>query len=206
MNAVLQLVIETFQRPRDIAAEITARHDDRATLWSGAFLVIILVGIVQFAVRHFTPDPVATPETEELLRVMDAIFATPFLTILIMGSALIMSVFAIYLGGRMIGGTGHFPQTLAIMSWLQFVNAVTGSITVVLLALSPQLHGIASVFHLIISFAIFYVTLHFIDVLHGFNSLWTAFGTMVISFVGLAIGLVLILVMIGGAAVQTGAI
>lgn len=206
MNGILHLVVETFVNPRQVAAGFTAERFDRATLWTGAFLAIVMVGIVQYAMQHVTPSPDPTPETEAMIQLINSMFATPFLTTLIMGSTLIVSVFAIYLGGRMIGGTGYFPETLVIMSWLQFVNALTGCIVVIMLALSPQLAGVATLLNFIISFGIFYATLHFIDVLHGFNSLWAAFGTMVISFIGLAVGLALILVIIGGAAAQTGAI
>ena len=206
MNAILQLVLATFMQPREIAAGMIAERFDRTLLWSGAALVIVLVGMVQFAVQNLTPVPETTPETEALAAMISKIFATPFLTTLIVGCGLIMSVFAIFLGGRMIGGTGDFFGTLAAMSWLQMVNAVTGCLVVVILAISPQLFEVASILSMVFNVMVFYATLHFIDVLHGFNSLWAAFGTMVISFIGLAIGLALILVLIGGAAAQTGAI
>lgn len=206
MNALLQLIVETFVHPREIAQSIISERFDRVTLWTGAFLVVLLVGILQFITWQVTPRPPTTPETEAMMQTFESLFATPFLITFIMGSIFLMSVFAVYLGGRMIGGTGDFPETLVVMSWLQFVNAATGSIVVVLLLISPQLGGVASLFSIMIKIGMIYATLHFIDVLHGYNSLWAAFGTLVISTIGLLVGLALILVLIGGTAAQTGAI
>lgn len=206
MNAILQLVVETFVHPRQIAESIVQQRFGRDVIWTGALLAMVLVGVVQFAVLHLTPQPAATPETEAFVGLFNAMFSTPFMTILIVGSGLIMSVVAVCFGGRMIGGTGDFQDSLALMAWLQFVNALTGSIIVVMLVISPQFISVASILNLVFNAGIFYATLHFIDVLHGFKSLWAAFGTIVISFIGLAVGLALILVFIGGAAVQTGAV
>lgn len=202
MQTILQLIVQTFFHPREIAAGLTAERYDRTTLWTGVFLVCILSGVTQYLVVLATPMPEPTPQS---LFVM-SMFSTPFLTTLLLGCALIVTIFAVYFTGRMLGGTGHFPETLVLMTWLQFVQVAISMVQIVLLSLSAQFLGIATLFKLVAAGGVLYATLHFIDVLHGYNSLWASFGTLVISTLGLAIGAAIIFAMIGGAAVQAGAI
>lgn len=196
MSAIAQLLLQTFVHPRELAMGMVAERYERHILWTGAFLVIVLSGIVQYGLVYVTPE-------NELTKLL---FTTPLVTTVMVGCGIIVLVFAIYFGGQMMGGTGHFPETLLLMVWLQFAQVVVGAIQIVIIAISPALVGVAALVGLMGGAGIFYATLQFIDVLHGFKSLWAAFGTLVISFLGLAVGLVIILAVIGGAAVQTGAV
>jgi len=196
MQALLQLIIETVLHPRETAMGMTAERYDRTSLWTGAFLVIVLSGMLQYGLVSVMPE-------DDMLSLM---FPTPFMTTLMMGCGLIVMIFAVYFGGQMMGGKGHFPETLVLMVWLQVLQVAIAVVKLVLLSMSADLVGVAALFNLVAGAAVFYATLHFVDVLHGFNSLWAAFGTLVISVLGLAVGLALILAIIGGAAVQTGAI
>lgn len=208
MSALTQLTIQTFVHPREVAQSLVAERFNLATVILAVAFVVVITGVVQFGVFVFSPEspqPV-DPMVEHFNEVFGYLLSTPFLATIVSGCLMIVAAYCVYLGGQMIGGKGQLLDVFALMTWINFVQAIIGAVQIGVVLLSPMLVGVATLIGFMAAIALFRSTLHFIDVLHGFDSLWAAFGTLLISGVGLAIGLAIIIAMIGSAAVQTGAI
>ncbi|SEW07329.1 Yip1 domain-containing protein [Cognatiyoonia koreensis] len=193
LNALIQLIFQSFTNPRDIAQALTSWQFSRNALWSAFAIVAIISGILNFAMGGFVgEDPLAA-----------AMLQTPMLATMIVAVTNIVMVFCLHFVGQMLGGKGEFSDTLLVVIWLQVVGIPVQLLQLLMLIAAPGLYTAVVLAGGII---VFYVTLHFIDVLHRYNSLWAAFGTVVISGLGVAIGFAMIIAVIGGAAVQSGAI
>lgn len=208
MNPLTQLIFDTVVNPREVAQSLIAERFNQATVWTSVLFVVIVTGIVQFGLVSFAPpapEP-ADPTAQQLGVMISYLLSTPFLATIVTGCVMIVAAFSVYLGGQMLGGTGQLLDVFALMTWINFVQAIVGLLQVVVLMVSPSLAGLASLLGFAAAAALFRSTLHFIDVVHSYDSLWAAFGTLVISFLGLCVGGAFIMALIGGAAIQTGAI
>lgn len=188
MNAdirlLFDLILRTFVDPRGVAQQLTSRRYDRGTLWSMCLLVIVLsVLFIALGSALFPSVPQAGIPV-----------VTPMSLGVILGSVLIILVFCIYFTGRALGGTGHFQETLLLMIWHQAVSIALQALQIIVMFIAPVLGGMVSVIGL--GFMIF-ILLHFINVLHGFDSLAKALATLLVALLGMAIGLSIILTLIG---------
>ena len=181
---VYNMMLRSFSEPREVAEELTSRRLDRGTLWSIMALVVVVSALV------VTVSSLVSPPTPELAPLM----GTPFLAALVIGASQVVLVFVLYFTGRMMGGTGHFPETIMLIAWHQGMTVFLQIITLAISIVSPLFGGLISLFG---AFYLFYVLLQFIDVLHGFKSLAKAFGTFAFGVVGIGLGLAVMLSLIG---------
>lgn len=184
IRLLFDLILRTFVDPRGVAQQLTSRRYDRGTLWSMCLLVIVLsVLFIALGSALFPSVPQAGIP-----------IVTPMSLGVILGSVLIILVFCIYFTGRAMGGTGHFPETLLLMIWHQAVSIALQALQILTMFVAPVLGGMVSVIGL--GFMIF-ILLHFINVLHGFDNLAKALATLLVALLGMAIGLSIILTLIG---------
>ncbi len=191
ISALFSLIVRSFTHPREVAEQLTSRRYDRVTLWSMMALVIVLTAIIFSASAAISPPPAE----------MSSFMFTPLVSAILVGSFLVMLVFMLYFTGRMMGGTGHFPETIVIVVWNQAITIAYQVVQIVLFIFSPLLGSIATLVGFVF---LFYIMLQFIDVLHGFQSLLKAFGAFVFAVVGIAFGLAVILSFIGASAATLG--
>lgn len=188
MNAdfsnLLQLMIRSFTEPREVAQQLTSTRYDRSTLWSIMAVVVAVSAIIVML------NGVVSPPAPELAPLMQV----PFVSALIIGTSQVVLVFMLYYTGRMMGGTGHFPETIMLVAWHQGMTIFVQAILLVLSIVSPGISGLLS---LVAAFYLFFVLLQFIDVLHDFQSLAKSFATFAIGIIGIGLGLMLMLSLIG---------
>jgi len=190
---LFDLILRSFTEPATAAQEVFARRFDRGTLWSALLLVSVL-SVLMIALTNVLIG--VPPEVEEAV-----IQISPFAFAMVLGSSLVILVFALYFVGQMLGGTGHFPESLLCVIWLQVLSMALQLVQLFVMLIFPPLVGIVSLAGLGL---ILYALLHFINVLHGFDSLMKSLGTFVVSLIGIAFGLSFILTLIGVSAQGLG--
>lgn len=168
--------------PAGVARQLATWQLDRVTLWSMVALVTVLSVLVLVAGLYLSPAEAAM------------IVATPFTLTLILGASLIMMVFALQLTGRMLGGTGRFATAILLVVWWQGMALVIQLAQTLALLIIPPLAGVIAIAGLV---WLVFALLHFVNVLHGFDSLLKALGTVVIGILGISFGLALLLALIG---------
>ena len=153
-------------------------------LWTGLALAAALQALVFGVSGLLFPNPLPLP----------GILATPISFFGLVLVTLVLSVFGLYWAGRWMGGTGSLAAVLVLSVWVQMLRvgvqvlALIFSLTVPILTLFLSLAAtIAGV----------YILLNFVNQAHGLNSLVRAFGVMVASFLIVAVGLTILLSVVG---------
>ena len=184
MNEILQLVSRTVTDPASVAQSLKQRSFETQTLWMGLVLVSVL-SVLLLAVSNALL-PASVPE--------GAIVLSPFAYGAIIAVSIVMLVYAVHLVGRFFGGTGTFPQTMALMIWLQVLAMAVQVIQIVTMLILPPLAGIVSLAGV---FLMLYCLAQFINVLHSFESLLKAIGVFIVAVVAIGIVLAVVLSFLG---------
>jgi len=183
-RALVGLAMQSLVMPADVARRILTFDLSRAVLWQ-ALLLVTIAGVL---VSAMTQGPIL-----DLPVGTATVAVAPFRYVLILGGSLVMLVFALYFTGQMLGGTGGFAATLAIVIWLEAIAVLIRlGQGVVLLAL-PQIGGAVALAGLLI---LLWCLVNFVAVLHGFDSLGRAALTLLLAVIGITLGLTLILTII----------
>ena len=122
------------------------------------------------------------------------IVANPFLHMMIYTTILVMTVFCTYFVSAMMRGTGGFGAGILVIAWIGFVWAFLSALQLIVFLVSPSLAGYLM---LGISALMMWVTTNSIAELHGFQSLFTVFIMMCLTFFAAMFGFVILLALIG---------
>ena len=182
----LRLFGETLRDPAEMARQIKALRLPHEVGWMGLSAVTALT-IVAIYLESMVPGTGDIGLGTGGRPLIDAIF---------LGAMTVILIFVLYYAGRAMGGTGTFGATLLLMTWFQAVVLVLISIQLISTLIAP---GVSTAVALIALVLQLYCLIHFLNVLHGFDSLPKAAGLFFVSVVGLVLGLALILTLIGGA-------
>jgi hypothetical protein len=181
LPGLLALIRQTIADPRGVAAAIIAWGLPREVLWPALALTVTL-GVLMGALM---PPGAGLP-------------FSPFMTWMITAASLVTLVFALFWTGRALGGRGSFEGTLAVITWLEVVELAVRAVLIALLWLFGAVaQGPVT---LIGAAVVLWLMIHFIDVLHGYGSLWRSLLTLGLALLGLGAGLGLIVGLIGGLA------
>ncbi len=184
MNGVLQFVGRSLIDPKGTAQMLNAMRFNRGILWSMLVVVVCLSVLMMVATLALLPNPAQS----------QFMALSPFGLAVLLGSILIAMVFAFYFTGQMLGGTGRFPGALLLLTWWQAMGVAVQVMQLVAVMILPFLAGFVT----LAGFAYLTVALVVaIDVLHGFNNIGKAIGTVIVAFLGTAFGLALILSLVG---------
>ena len=165
------LAVLTVAKPAEAAQFVLTNCPRRDVLWLAFSLAVVLNTLVQSAANLFyqtidpelfAPDPV-------------------WQVLVISAAALMLSICAFFLVGRLFGGAGTFDGIMALVIWLQYLQiAAQVAIFVLVLVMPPMLRP------MILAMSLFslYITLHFLNQAHQFGSLGKSF--LVILASGLA--------------------
>ena len=173
---------QSFRDPAGTARWLTGFGFSRGTLYSMMALVTVL------SVLLLELGSALSPVETEILRL------TPFTLCVILGASLIMMVFAVQLTGQMLGGHGRFAAALLLVVWWQAMALVIQAVQTLAMLILPPVGGLLTIAGLV---WLVFALLHFVDVLHGFDSLPKALATVAIGVVGISFGLALLLTLIG---------
>lgn len=178
---LMGLVRETLARPRDAGLRVLGMDVPDDARWLSFVLVVVLSILLGQA------SVLLMGEGEGIggsLLVM-AVFQTMVLLALVVGVQGI---------GRIAGGRGSFPDTLLLVTWLQFVMLVFQIVQIIALILVPPLFGVVT----ILSLLVFLRTLTaFVQVLHGFESFFKTGVAILFSFFGVAMLMAIVLSILG---------
>ncbi|MEJ6398173.1 YIP1 family protein [Yoonia sp. 208BN28-4] len=191
LGTVMQLFADTVREPATMAARIKAQRAPHDVGWS--VLGVATIGIVLLLhLERLLPGSSAQ---------VTGMGGAPFLDAVVLGAMTVLMVFVFYSAGRSLGGDGSFGATLALMAWFQCVVLILVVAQVLIGLVMPPIAGLFAIFSFVLQV---YILLHFMSVLHSYNSLAKAAGLLVVSIIGLGFGLAVIVVLIGGVAVAGG--
>ena len=186
LDRPLALARLTLTQPSKAARQLMQEPLRRDILLEALVLVAITEVLIGWTANWLSPLP------ENAM--MQVLFNGPILLAISQVALITLSVLAVFLIGRLFGGTGTFDQALQLIIWMQFV------VQLVELALLP-LHLFASEILVTLNFALaiysIWLTVNFIAVLHGFNSLLKVLAGLIATSVVLAFVLLMVLGSLG---------
>ena len=172
--------------PGPVARDLIPLRPGRGILWMALSLVtvlsVLLVALTQWGtamVLPLGPDRIVT--------------VTPMTYAVILGSSLVILVFAIRWAGAALGGQGDLDGALVVVIWIELLAIAIRMVQTVLLAVFAPLAGLVAILGLAI---LIWVFLNFINVLHRFDSIGRSLLTLVLAVLGIGLGLGLILAVI----------
>lgn len=185
-NDFVPLVKQTFRDPAGVAHTLMRAKFPAEVAWIGLVLTVLLGVLLAVLSQAINPLPQDIAD--------NAIQITPFGYAIIMGVALILSVFALYRVGRLLGGQGRFKDVLVLMVWLQAVLLLFQVAQMIAALIVPPL----SIFVTMASYAAgFWIMAVFVREAHRFNGIGGAIGTIILAFMAIGFGLSLILPILG---------
>lgn len=190
------LVIETIRTPAAAAGRLLSLNLPREALWMVMALMCVLNAIVYFVSVGINP-----PSPDMQMMIPPPLQSPVLLTLFLFG-ALVISVFVLQWIGQMLGGTAQTGDILVLMAWLQVMRFLFQCTVLVVSLVSI---GLGSLVVLAGSIWAIYIMAAFIDRANGFDSLLKALGVMLLALAAVALGLSLILAVIGAAIMGGGA-
>ncbi len=179
------LVVTSIKDPASAARTLMAMGFDTRVLWDA--LILAAVGNTALFVLSnlFVTGPSPLP----------GFFEMPLVYFAVVAGGLVLSILSISWTGRMMGGTGTTANILVLMVWMQILRLAVQLLVMVLLFVAPLLSGLLVLASAVIGV---YMLVHFIDQAHGFGSPGKAAVVMIASFLAIAVGLSVVLLLVGG--------
>ncbi|MCT8160518.1 Yip1 family protein [Pseudoruegeria sp. SHC-113] len=186
LKSFLDLALLTLRDPREGLRAVQGLGIPQGFLWQLLLLVIALSVVLAYGNLALSPVDLASAEV--------AAIPSPFLLAIILGSSMLGTVFAAYFVGRACGGTGRFDQVLLAMIWMQAVMLVIQVAQTLVGLILPPLGDMIALFAIA---AMFWLLTNFVAEVHGFTSLGRVFLMILATILGVAIGMAVLLVLIG---------
>jgi Yip1 domain len=178
------LAVLSVTKPADAARQLLAMQVPSNILWMVLFLVTIGNTIV------FTFSDLLAPAPGPL----SGFLSTPFMMLFLVAGGLILTVFSIHFCGRILGGHSTFDGVLVLIVWLQILRLV---VQIVVLFLMITLPFLSALLVIVSAFVWLYMLVHFVNQSHQFNSLGRSAGVLVVSIIIPAIGIAVLLALLG---------
>lgn len=181
-----QLIVLTLRNPREGAEAVLSLGIPREALWPLMGLVVI-VSVMLAQVSTFLLGGTVGP-------LAGSLFVNPLFTAAMQYVLLAIAAFAIHFIGRAMGGTGSLAEAVLLTTWLQVIMAAVQVVQTLTFVILPPLGGLIGILALV---AFFWLLTHFVAVIHGFQSLAQVFLMILVSMIGIAFVLSLVLTMAG---------
>lgn len=180
------LFLMTLRTPADAAEVILAQDIPRRELYmalvAGAALNTVITGLTLM----ISPLPEGWP----------SFIGNPMTYFVLAVGGLLLFAHLLTWSGRALGGSGGLDEMLKLMIWVQYVRIVLQTVGVVLSIAVPVIAGLYS---LVMTALSLWIVLHFISVGHRLAGLGRGAMVLFVTFVGLIVGLSLVLALLGGA-------
>ena len=183
-NLFTALAMRTITQPRDAAMELLQLRPSRSVLWSALALAVVLNTIAYQLSLFTSPPPGELP----------VIFFSPLIFAVLIGAGLVLSIYSITYAGRFIGGKAVLEQVMVLLIWLQFLRF---AVQIVAFLLVPIIPGLAGLLVLCATLYGMWILIQFIDVAHEFNSIASSIGALLLSGLGIMLGLAILLTILG---------
>lgn len=188
---MLRLCWQGLTTPREGANAVLALGVPRAALLPLAGLVAVAVAMlmtVQGAMLG--PAEIAVGDDRVAPIRVEPLFLAFVVFVFVVGYAWALAAL-----GRRMGGTGTFEESLVLGIFLQMIMVGFQVAELAALVVLPPLAGLVAVAGFFIGL---WLNLQFVDVLHGFGSLLKSFLLMLAVSAAIAVGLMLVVTLIGG--------
>lgn len=189
------LVVATIKDPATMARNLIQMDVGREVGWMMLGLSVVL------NVMMVGMGALVAPEMFQTM--LPGVIVTPITFGLIIGSLLVISIFAIYFTGQILGGEARFEDIVVLNGWLNLVMTLLFAVQLVVTLAIPVLGLMINGLRFVISVRCY---LHFTKVIFKFNSIGKAFFTLVLAFMGSVFGISLILALIGFGAAAGGGV
>lgn len=186
MKTLLEFAIFTIRSPQEAAGRILAEAWPREALWTAFLLSVVLNSCVYALQQVLFPLP---PEVL-LPRFSPGAYLGVVLALQVTFIAVLSAT------GRWLGGQGSFAALLAVVTWLQLIQAGLNAAIIVLFLLAPAL---ASLVNIAANILVFFILLHFVKAAHGFETIWRSLGVVLMASLILVFSLLFVLGLIGPA-------
>jgi len=177
LGMFLPVVRQSLREPREAASTLLSMGVPKQVLWPAFALLIVLPVIL-----IFVTEPPTGPNGEVLV--------SPFALTLASAIVSVASVYLTWKIGVLMGGSGGFDETLLLTVFIQGIVFGGQLIEFAIVLIIPPFAGI---YYVALVAFIFWLYLNFIAVLHGFNSLWRAFGVLLFASIAVAIVFIFVL-------------
>lgn len=186
------LLLETLFRPREAARGLIGFGLPQQVLWMALGLMSVLNAIVYSVSLRLAPP--VDPSTPTL---MPPAFHSPLLFTLFLLGALVITVYALFWVGGMLGGKATVQDVLVLICWLQVLRLILQIAFAVLVLALPT---VAALLIFVSSVWGIYILTGFVDAAHRFDNMLKSFGVIILSIAAMAVGLSILLSLIGVAA------
>ncbi len=174
LPTLLRLARRSVSTPREGARMMMDLDIPRGILIQFYLLELVFSAILKTVVYAMVPAPdgiAIPPDAAISLTIVEAVIG-------------IAVAFAAYRVGRAFGGTGSFDQSLTLVVWAQFILLCFSAVQVVAMLLLPPFTDIL----MLVGLALFFwLAVHFVAELHGFQSLGLVFGGIILSLLGMTV-------------------
>ena len=186
LPTLLRHAWDSVRDPRAQARWVKSIDIPRTSRWE-ALLLIVVISVILAQI-----STVFLPVQSDLI--LGPLLANPFIAGIVQMSLLVITVFAVFWIGRAMGGTGGFGDSILLVAWMQFILVCLQVAQTVAVLILPPLASLIGIGGFVL---FFWLLTNFIAELHGFKSLAQVFLMILLSLVGIAFGLSLILSLIG---------
>lgn len=183
-DLVKPLVQQTLREPQAAAARIIGLGLGRETLWTGLALVAALNTFVVLLALQISPPTMAMP----------SYFDQPLVLFFLLAGMMVVYIHAMFWTGRVLGGAGDLGDVLALVVWFQFLRAAA-QLGVIALSLALPVLGLFAT--LVVAIWGLWIFLNFVSAALRLPTVWHALAVLVLSAVGLIVGLGLLMALIG---------
>ena len=183
------LIRQTFSDPQGAARRLVALDLPAPVLWQALVLVVALSAMAaQVSSLLISGGPAA--EGEALLPFAQS----PLLVGMIQGAILVIMVFAVHWIGRSFGGVGRIEDSIAAVTWLQFLLVCLQVVQLGVGFVSPALSGLVGLAGIVF---FFWLLTQFVMAVHEFESAAMVFVMIVVSLLAIVFALSLVLTLLG---------
>ena len=182
--ALLPLARTSLRDPRAAAKTIMGLSLGRDVLWTALGLVAIVNTFLVLLVVEVSGPSIPLP----------GYFDRPLALFILIAGLTVVYVHAMYWAGMAIGGQGSLMDVLALVVWFQMLRAAAQAMVIVVSFLIPPLGALAS---LAVAVWGIWIFLNFLAAALHLSSPWHAIAVLVVAFVGLVLGLGILMALIG---------
>ena len=175
LQILIGLMRSTLLEPRGAARYLLKIRPEMAVTTEVAVLVVVSGTILSVVVAPLYGDPG--------ISLVAALMRNPLLFAVVDMMALMISVIAVHVAGRMFGGTGTFDQAFLLVVWLQALMLVFQVVLLPVLLVSPPL---AVTLTVAANLYLIWLFVNFVAILHGFRSLLRVFAGFIATSIALS--------------------
>ncbi|MDP5335499.1 MAG: YIP1 family protein [Paracoccaceae bacterium] len=178
------LAMDTLRDPRGTGERLIALNLGLPVLWTALALASVLSALL-FSI-NMAIFPAAFP--------MPGLFLNPILYAVVLAGGMVISMHLLTWMGTMLGGRGSLAEVTVLLVWLQYLRLAAQLGLLVLTMIMPPLGMMATI---VVAFYSLWLLLNFLDVAHRFGSLAKALVVLLMTAVGIVVGLSFLLALIG---------